>query len=245
LENSWRLTFFFFVENKIKYFYRHRNPVSVQHLLNEAFKMQKSTPSDIDPCKLLRSFEPLTKGTYPVFNKQPRFISDYQILEKSKILKQEIEYLKEREVHLESHKLTEGRKLESEYMFKQLLWEKAQNQMNNKMYKQSVDEYEKRQRHLENVRLRNQQAQSGHAKISSEDVDAARIMVGGEPVLASDKHGHVLFNKMKKIDENFDEIQNIVRMKKSNDFRRLKIEISSYFYVFSRLPRQESRTGAN
>lgn len=58
--------------------------------------MQKCTPPDINPCKLLRPFEPLTKGTYPVFNKQPRFITDYQMIEKTKILKQEIEYLKER-----------------------------------------------------------------------------------------------------------------------------------------------------
>ncbi len=58
--------------------------------------MMKTTPYDIDPCKLLNQFEPLTKGTYPVFNKRPRFISDYQIIEKKKILQQEIDYLKER-----------------------------------------------------------------------------------------------------------------------------------------------------
>lgn len=79
-----------------KFFFRHRNPVSVQHLINETIKMQNSTPSDINPCKLLKPFEPLSKGTYPVFNKQPRFIADYQMIEKTKILKQEIEYLKER-----------------------------------------------------------------------------------------------------------------------------------------------------
>ena len=79
-----------------KYFFRHRNPVSVHHLISEAHKMMQTTPADIDPCKILRGFEPLPKSTYPVFNKRPRFISDYQVLEKSKILKQEIDYLKER-----------------------------------------------------------------------------------------------------------------------------------------------------
>ncbi len=82
----------------LKYFFRHRNPLSVQHLLNEANKMTKTTPADLDPCKLLNNFEPLTKGTYPVFNKRPRFISDYHMTEKSKILQQEINYLKERQV---------------------------------------------------------------------------------------------------------------------------------------------------
>ena len=79
-----------------KYFFRHRNPVSVNHLLGESFKMHQTTPADLDPCKLLASFDPLTKGTYPVFNKRPRFISDYQMIEKTKILQQEINYLKER-----------------------------------------------------------------------------------------------------------------------------------------------------
>lgn len=58
--------------------------------------MQKTTPNDVDPCKLLLGFEPLPKGTYPVFNKRPKFITDYQIIEKRKILQQEIDYLKER-----------------------------------------------------------------------------------------------------------------------------------------------------
>ena len=58
--------------------------------------MQQTTPAEIDPNKLLNSFEPLTKGTYPVFNKRPKFITDYQIIEKTKILNEEINYLKER-----------------------------------------------------------------------------------------------------------------------------------------------------
>ncbi len=65
-------------------------------MLNEANKMLKTTPADLDPTKLLNSFEPLTKQTYPIFNKRPRFISDYQMSEKTKILQEELNYLKER-----------------------------------------------------------------------------------------------------------------------------------------------------
>ena len=83
-----------------KFFYRHRNPLTVHHLLQEANKMLKTTPADMDPCKLLNRFEPLTKGIYPVFNKRPRFISDYQITEKTKILQEEMNYLKERLVNI-------------------------------------------------------------------------------------------------------------------------------------------------
>ena len=72
------------------------NPLNVKHLIRESSRMQQSTPSDIDPVKLLLRFEPIQKGNYPVFNKRPKFISDYQVRERKKILQEEIDYLKER-----------------------------------------------------------------------------------------------------------------------------------------------------
>lgn len=186
-----------------KYFYRHRNPVSVLHLINEATKMLQTTPADLDPCKLLCPFEPLTKGTYPVFNKRPRFISDYQMIEKTKILQQEINYLKEREAHLEGHKLIEGRKLENEYILKQMIWDANHNKNH---YKESVEEYEKRQKCLEQMRLKKQQEQGKGVENGQNIV----ISVAGEPLVSTDKKGNTLLNKMRQIDENFDDIQDIV-----------------------------------
>ncbi len=171
----------------------------MHHLINESIKMQQTTPADIDPCKILRQFEPLSKGTYPIFNKRPRFISDYQIIEKTKILQQEMNYLKEREAHLESHKLTEGRKLENEFILKQMLWDTNRN----RMYKQSVEEYERKQTELEEMRLRKQQELLNSQKMP--------ISVAGEPLVSTDKHGNKMFNKMRAIDENFDDLEQIVR----------------------------------
>jgi len=185
-----------------RYFFRHRNPLSVHHLLQESNRMQQTTPADLDPCKMLDTYEPLSKGTYPVFNKRPRFITDYQNIEKTKILQQEINYLKEREQHLESHKLNEGRKLENEYLLKQMLWD------NKLHYKQSVEEYERKQKHLEQLRFQKQQHQQ--QIINSEFKDPMKILVAGEPVITQDKRGNNIFNKMKKIDENFDDIQTML-----------------------------------
>ncbi len=151
---------------------------------------------------MLCPFEPLTKGTYPVFNKRPRFISDYQMIEKTKILQQEINYLKERETHLEGHKLIEGRKLENEYILKQMIWDANHNKNH---YKESVEEYEKRQRHLEQMRLKKQQ--EGRGVQNDQNIV---ISVAGEPLVSTDKKGNTLLNKMRQIDENFDDIQNIV-----------------------------------
>jgi WD40 repeat protein len=197
-----------------KYFFRHRNPVSVSHLLNESFKMNKTTPADLDPCKLLANFEPLSKGTYPVFNKRPRFISDYQIIEKTKILQQEINYLKERETHLEAHKLVEGRKLENEYILKQMVWDANHN---NKMYKESVEEYERKQRYLEQQRLKKQQENLMPSLRIDQKIP---ISVAGEPLVSVDKKGHTLLNKMQRIEENFEDIQNILtKARGKSDFR--------------------------
>ena len=38
-----------------------------------------ATPESVHPRKLLTEFSPLTKGQYPVFNKYPKFIVDYQV----------------------------------------------------------------------------------------------------------------------------------------------------------------------
>lgn len=40
----------------------------------------EATPSDVHPQQLMDDFEPLTKGQYPVFNKYPKFIVDYQVI---------------------------------------------------------------------------------------------------------------------------------------------------------------------
>lgn len=103
-----------------------------------------------------------------------------------------------------------------------MLWDKAQAQINNKMYKQSVEEYEKRQRKLDNQRVRNQK--NGTQPNLPKD-GVASMTVGGEPVLLADNDGNVLFNKMKKIDENFDEIQYIVY------FFRYKCKCKTYLGI--------------
>ena len=88
-----------------------------------------------------------------------------------------------------------------------MLWEKAKNQQNNKMYRESVEEYEKKQKYLAEVRLNEQQSSSLATLPNEKNIS---ISVGGEPLFSHDRHGNTLFNKMKKIDENFDEIQDIV-----------------------------------
>lgn len=39
----------------------------------------ESTPDDVHPQNILEDYVPLTKGNYPVFNKYPTFIVDYQV----------------------------------------------------------------------------------------------------------------------------------------------------------------------
>ncbi len=47
-----------------KYFYQHQSSISVKTILNEALKMTKTTPQEIDPYKLINNFEPLPKGNF-------------------------------------------------------------------------------------------------------------------------------------------------------------------------------------
>jgi len=62
-----------------QYYFHHRNAMSVGELLKEAQHIMDSTPTDIHPQNMLEDFSPLTKGQYPIFNKYPKFIVDYQV----------------------------------------------------------------------------------------------------------------------------------------------------------------------
>jgi len=53
--------------------------MSVTQLITEAYHLQDSTPDDIHPRSVLDDFTPLTKGQYPIFNKFPKFIVDFQV----------------------------------------------------------------------------------------------------------------------------------------------------------------------
>ena len=61
-----------------QYFFHHRNAVDIGQVLREAYRLMDTTPDDIHPREAMDKYCPLTKGQYPVFNKYPKFIVDYQ-----------------------------------------------------------------------------------------------------------------------------------------------------------------------
>lgn len=77
-------------------FFRHQNSLDIGKVILEANLMHETTPTELHPEHLLEPFVPLTKGSYPIFNKYPKFIVDYQVQERRKIRKEEVEYLRER-----------------------------------------------------------------------------------------------------------------------------------------------------
>lgn len=65
-------------------------------MLKETYRLMELTPADLHPSSMLNDFEPLTPGQYPIFNKYPTFIVEYQCQERERIRQQEVEYLRER-----------------------------------------------------------------------------------------------------------------------------------------------------
>ncbi|XP_023820067.1 TBC1 domain family member 31 isoform X1 [Oryzias latipes] len=80
-----------------EYFFHHRNNLDVGAMIKEAYRFMSSTPADLHPRTMLSDFTPLTSGQYPVFNKYPEFIVEYQSRERERIRLQEMEYLRERQ----------------------------------------------------------------------------------------------------------------------------------------------------
>jgi hypothetical protein len=86
--------------------------------------------------------------------------------------------------------LNEAKKLENEYLLKQMLWDKQiQLKPTFQQFKKSLDDYDHAQK---------------TAQIS--------VNVAGEPLKLTDSNGFTYMNKMRCIDENFDEIENEVSL---------------------------------
>ncbi|KAG9275942.1 TBC1 domain family member 31 isoform X1 [Astyanax mexicanus] len=81
-----------------EYFFHHRNNLDISAMLKEAHRLMETTPPDLHPNSMLSDFEPLTHGQYPIFNKYPTFIVEYQSQERERIHQQELEYLRERQM---------------------------------------------------------------------------------------------------------------------------------------------------
>ena len=85
--NSYGQLFQFLLEIQIiflivvlQYYYHHRNAMSISQLLVEAYRLSETTPDDIHPRNVLEDFAQLPKGQYPIFNKYPKFIVDFQVI---------------------------------------------------------------------------------------------------------------------------------------------------------------------
>ncbi|XP_039571379.1 TBC1 domain family member 31 isoform X1 [Passer montanus] len=112
-----------------EYFFHHRNNVDINVVIKEAYHLMEATPLEIHPQHMLDDFTPLTKGQYPVFNKYPTFVVNYQAQKWEKIRQDEIEYLRERQLAHESEAKAQEQKAEDEAWYrKQKLLQEAEEQ---------------------------------------------------------------------------------------------------------------------
>ncbi|KAI5620588.1 TBC1 domain family member 31, partial [Silurus asotus] len=101
------------------YFFHHRNNIDMSAMLKETYRLMELTPADLHPSFMLADFEPLTPGQYPIFNKYPTFIVEYQCQERERIRQQEVEYLRERQALQELRAEAVRQKAEDEAWYTQ------------------------------------------------------------------------------------------------------------------------------
>ncbi|NXT37141.1 TBC31 protein, partial [Pelecanoides urinatrix] len=130
-----------------EYFFHHRNNLDINVVIKEAYHLMEATPLDIHPQRMLDDFIPLTKGQYPVFNKYPKFIVDYQTWERERIRQDEIEYLRERQLAHELEAKAQEQKAEDEAWYrKQELLREAEEQRRKMLLEEEEKLAEQRQR---------------------------------------------------------------------------------------------------
>ena len=91
----------------LEYFFQRRNAVNVSSIILLAYRLAESTPTSLAPASFVSAFTPLLQGEYPVFNKFPEFIVNYQSKMKEKIRKDEEDYMRKRKTAEELTRLTE------------------------------------------------------------------------------------------------------------------------------------------
>ncbi|CAI9555098.1 unnamed protein product [Staurois parvus] len=103
----------------IEYFFHHRNNLDINLMIKESYHLMDATPAEIHPQRLLSEFVPLTKGQYPIFNKYPKFIVDYQSQERERLHQEELEYLREKQITHEVEAEAIKRRAEDEAWYQQ------------------------------------------------------------------------------------------------------------------------------
>ncbi|CAH2285849.1 TBC1 domain family member 31 isoform X1 [Pelobates cultripes] len=126
-------------KDDFEYFFHHRNNLDINNMIKEAYHLVDATPADIHPQRLITDFVPLTKGQYPIFNKYPKFIVDYQSQERERIRQEEMEYLRERQLTHEVETEALKRRVEDEAWYQQQKLLRGAEEQRRKLLKEEED----------------------------------------------------------------------------------------------------------
>lgn len=80
--------------DECKYFFSRANPVNINLLLGDAYRLMKKTPKSFAP--IMKPFHAVDRGHYPVFNAYPEYIVNYQKKLREKIRMEEEDYLRKK-----------------------------------------------------------------------------------------------------------------------------------------------------
>ncbi|KAJ3121971.1 TBC1 domain member 31 [Nowakowskiella sp. JEL0407] len=109
----------------IKSFYMHSNALQLEEIFQIATKLNSTTPPKLHPATFYQPFQPIISGNYPIFNKFPVYIVDYQNKVRERIRRDEEEYIKKRK---STHHVN---KLAQELQRDKKAWEAADWKMND------------------------------------------------------------------------------------------------------------------
>ncbi|CAD5117568.1 DgyrCDS6328 [Dimorphilus gyrociliatus] len=102
-----------------EFFFHNRNAISISSLIKEVYRLMDITPDDVHPKAFVEEFEPLLQIQYPVFNKYPKFIVDYQAKERERILSEEKEIARQRKAAFSLRNQVEKQRVEHESWLRQ------------------------------------------------------------------------------------------------------------------------------
>ncbi|TPX37151.1 hypothetical protein SmJEL517_g01058 [Synchytrium microbalum] len=108
-----------------KFFFQRANPVALTTVMNLAYRLRRTSPPQHCPSTFLEPFIPISHGQYPIYNRFPKFVIDYQVRMRERIRKEEEDYMRKRKTTEEIKRLTEDLRRDKR------TWEVADQRMND------------------------------------------------------------------------------------------------------------------
>ncbi|KXS18486.1 hypothetical protein M427DRAFT_211706 [Gonapodya prolifera JEL478] len=155
-----------------EYFFSHPTSVDIPRTIRYAYEQAETTPAQNAPGSYLNPFRPITRGaSYPIFNKYPSFIVDYQKKLRDKIKQEEEEYSRRKNIADEVSRLGEELRRDKRE------WEAGDGRMSDALEEWWTGMVEEEEAHIDKLRKLGELQKVDRVRTMRDIAEARRVFL--------------------------------------------------------------------